>query len=390
MLVDGFRYIEQDAKRLGWTCTLLLSVTILICFRSLRWMLISVGVVQLALLLTRGLLVWSGLQMSMVSSMLTAIVTVVGIATVVHLIVRFRESRLNGLAPREALRRTGGLVAMPVFWSIVTDVVGFGSLMIAGVGPVRDFGLMMAVGSLMVLVAVILLVPGLALLGWHPAAVRSSWVERVVVGRLSRTLAWVEHRPWTLAGLLAIVLGGTAAAPTGWKSRRTSPRTSANAARSSRLTTRWRRTWRRGSGTCSSRLPTRSAGPSWTGSETRRPAAAGGHGAGSGRPAHGGIKVLSMADTIEAGAPSLHKTRSGLRQALVLSGAIASLREHMPAISEVLYAEDPQAKGKFYFRIMLRAVERQPAQQKLRLIDDVTRISREAFPRPKSPGSSCC
>jgi putative ABC transport system permease protein len=43
-------------------------------------MLISVGVVQLALLLTRGLLVWAGLQMSMVSSMLTAIVTVVGIA----------------------------------------------------------------------------------------------------------------------------------------------------------------------------------------------------------------------------------------------------------------------------------------------------------------------
>ena len=69
----------------------------------------GVAVVQVALLATRALLVVSGLRLSMVSSMLTAIVTVVGVATVMHVIVRFREAPRAGLSPHESFLLTAAL-----------------------------------------------------------------------------------------------------------------------------------------------------------------------------------------------------------------------------------------------------------------------------------------
>ena len=119
---------------------------------------------------------------------MTAIVTVVGIATVVHIIVRFRDGRSSGLSPHDALLHTGRLLAIPVFWACTTDAVGFASLLMAHVGPVRDFGVMMATGSMMVLVAVVLIVPALVLVGHHPAPGSPLWSERVLCLQLGKTL----------------------------------------------------------------------------------------------------------------------------------------------------------------------------------------------------------
>ena len=89
LVVDGFRYVELDGQRLGRWSAILLGLTIVICFRSLRWVIIPIAVVQLALMMTRGLLASVQLELSMVSSMLTAVVMVIGVATMVHVIVRF-------------------------------------------------------------------------------------------------------------------------------------------------------------------------------------------------------------------------------------------------------------------------------------------------------------
>ena len=142
----------------------------------------------------------------MVSSMLTAVVTVIGVSAVVHITMRFREARWAGLPPRDALSRAGTLVAGPIFWSIATDVVGFLSLMLARVGPIQDFGLMMALGATMVLVAIVLLVPGLVLAGRFDgsAAGLGGRPHRIVLDRLS---GWFARRPVTVAVLTLTVAG---------------------------------------------------------------------------------------------------------------------------------------------------------------------------------------
>lgn len=202
MVIEGFRLVEQDGFRLAWFSGLLLMLALLVLFRSVRWAALPLGIVVSATILTRAALALSGVQLSMVSSMLTAIITVVGVATMVHVLVQFSERRAQGQSREASYINAWTILAAPVAWAIMTDVGGFLSLMLAEVGPVRDFGLMMAVGSAMVLPGAMFLAPAIALL--------PPWEERLLPprgqswGRVLRvSLAWIA----TAFGLACLTWG---------------------------------------------------------------------------------------------------------------------------------------------------------------------------------------
>jgi len=378
MVADGFRYVEEDGRRLGWASTILLSLVLLICFRSLRWMVLCVAVVQLALLATRSALVISGLQLSMVSSMLTAIVTVVGVATVMHLIVRFREGRRAGLTPPQSFVLTASLLAIPVFWAIMTDAVGFSSLRVASVGPVRDFGLMMAVGSLFVLVSVVLVAPGLTLIGPHASGLGQAWIDRALSQRLTRSVTWLLRRPKTIVFAVLAVSGAGAA---GAYRLELETDFTKNFRAGSRIVRAYEiiEADLGGAGIWDLFL---SAPPTLDFGYLQRvrkleariaeelPA-----GADSDEPA---VRTVSIADAIWAAAPNLERKRI-LTRTVTVSASIAAMKTHMPTFTAALHAEDPQAPGEFYYRIMLRSAERQSADAKKHLIETVTRLAREEF-----------
>ncbi|MFN9271309.1 MAG: efflux RND transporter permease subunit [Planctomycetaceae bacterium] len=200
---DMFRYVEEDGARLGWWSALLLLVVIFGLFRNLRWTLIPVLVVWATIVWTRGTLAALGYRLSMVSSMLTSLVTIVGVATVVHIVVRFQELRA-GRTPAQALGLALQQLAPAIFWTCATTAAGFGAQLSSHIQPVASFGIMMLWGTLLVLPALGLLVPGLALLGGRgvdPAPVPGSqWMHRV----LTWGTAVVRNSPGRLWGGLAV------------------------------------------------------------------------------------------------------------------------------------------------------------------------------------------
>ncbi|MCC6494021.1 MAG: MMPL family transporter [Pirellulales bacterium] len=204
LVEEAFDLLEQDGQRLATWCTVLVLAVILACFRSVRWLLLPLAVVQLTLAATRGAIVLSGLQLSMVSSMLSAIVTVVGVAAVVHVIVRYQEARRNGLAPLEALASTLDQLAGPVAFACLTDAAGFAALMVSDVGPVDDFGLMTGLGSLLVLPACLMLSPSLTLFADSPPPPSE---QSAASGPLSRLLAGLLH--WSQHHAVAVGVAGT-------------------------------------------------------------------------------------------------------------------------------------------------------------------------------------
>lgn len=164
MVHDGFNLLEADGARLGFVSTLILAVVLLVLFRSIRWMIVPLLVVHWSLLVTRGLLVLLGGELSMVSSMLTAMVTVVGVATVIHILVEFQQQTKVHSA-NVAMETTIRHIFKPVLWSVITTAAGFASLTLARVGPVQDFGWIMSLAVLVTGAGTLLLVPPLALLG---------------------------------------------------------------------------------------------------------------------------------------------------------------------------------------------------------------------------------
>lgn len=210
MVEDGFDLVEQDGTRLARGTGLLLALTMLVLFRNIRWMLIPLAVVAWSSLATRAVLYWSGIELTMVSSMLTAIVTVIAVATSVHFLLRFREFRSGGLSPVPAMTRTVELLMAPVTWACLTDAIGFASLKWARVGPVHDFGIMMALGATMVLIGSLLIIPGLALLGGRGVDPQRAYGEGHLGTTLSRLLDFVERRPrsWVAVTLAVAVVAG--------------------------------------------------------------------------------------------------------------------------------------------------------------------------------------
>ncbi len=369
MVSDGFRYIEDDGRRLGRWSTLLLGAVILLLFRSVRWVLIPLAVVQLTLLLTKATLVWTGSQLSMVSSMLTAIVTVIGVATVIHIIVRFREARGSGLAQRDALMQAGTLLAWPIFWAIATDAVGFASLLAATVGPVRDFGLMMIVGSGFVLVSVVLTVPALAVLGRVQTNPRRGWSEQLIRSSLRRLVTTIQRRRSLIFGALVMITGW---AIVGVLRIEVETDFTKNFRRGSPIVRSYEFVEQKldGAGVWDVVLPApqRLSAGYLNGVERieRRLREEVVLENGGGQQVAGLTKVISLSDL--AGA-------SGLNQTMSLN--VMKLR--MPEFYAALYGVDPES-GHSYFRIMLRARERQSAEAKQQLIEQVTRIVREELP----------
>ncbi len=383
LVVDGFRYVERDGARLQRWSALLLGLTIAVCFRSLRWVLVPVAVVLWAVWMTKGLLAALNLQLSMVSSMLNAVVMVVAVATMVHVIVRYRVFRTQGYLPMESLRRTMALLWLPVTWSCLTDAAGFFSLTVSDVGPVHDFGVMMAIGCLMVWVAVFLVVPALALWGSRDADPQHPWGGRAVLRQLDRLLRLVHRRPnWLLAGLVVLIV----LAVTGVYQLDVETDFTRNFRRDSPIA--------RAYDFVEDRLGGAGIGDVIVSSPETLDAAFLERAYRLGRTfeksdvlfGRGSVtRTFSLADVLFDLSPvELHDKPSWFQVSLVRSGLLA-MRGWMPEFYDALYGRDP-LDGKFYYRFMLRVRERQGAEQKRLVLAELERLSRQEFPDAQVTG----
>lgn len=376
MVIEGFRYLERDGWRLGWATRILLAIVIITCFGSLRWVIIPISVVQLTLLLTQATLVWCRLRLSMVSSMLTAIVTVVGVATVVHIIVRFRQARTQGMTQRAALVQTGTILAVPIFWACSTDAIGFLALSVAKVGPVQDFGVMTAIGSFCVLVSTVLLVPGLALLGRFDADPRRIWGDGLLGWELDRLVRSAQRRQRTWLGLLVLLLMASIAGlfqleiETDFTKnfRRNSPIVESYAFIEKNLG---------GAGVWDVLIPA----PATLDNQylqrvreleerlraiTIRDE--------RGQQVVGLTKVLSLVDGIDAAGTNPLLAR------IPPEPKARGMEVTMPTFVAALRTRNYEPGAENYLRIMLRAREQQSATEKSELIDKVKQVAREYFP----------
>ncbi len=206
---DMFRYAEEDGEWMGWAASGLLILVILFFLRSLRAVVLPFVIVQLAIVWTKAVLFQSKMQLSMVSSILGSLVTIIGVSTVVYMSLYYRKMREQ--ADREnAFRQTIRIIGMDIFWVCLTTAAGFGAQLSSHLHPVRSFGLTMVIGSLLVLVAMVLVLPGGFLLGRERAALPSPRGDKEVNQSLQGLSHWVLQHPWQVSiTCAALMIAGT-------------------------------------------------------------------------------------------------------------------------------------------------------------------------------------
>ena len=161
--VDMIDYIQSDIEVFGTCILLFLILALLFIFKRPRWMMISMLCCLVGLIVMTGFLGLVGWPVTVVSANFVALLLIFSLSITVHLTVHYRE--LNSLHPEQSQRwlvqQTLINKWVPCLYTTITTMVGFASLLIAGIRPVIDFGWMMLISMGTIFVMVFLLFPSL-------------------------------------------------------------------------------------------------------------------------------------------------------------------------------------------------------------------------------------
>ena len=158
-----------DAVVTGQILSLLLSLVIIgmlvaLLFRSLVAGVLSMIPLGLAMGLLFGLMGYLGIELNMVTAMLSSIMIGVGIDYTIHFLWRYREERRAGKEPVESVFITLTTTGRGIVFNALSVVVGFAVMLISTFLPVRFFGFLVVVSIGTCLVGALVVLPALCLL----------------------------------------------------------------------------------------------------------------------------------------------------------------------------------------------------------------------------------
>ena len=160
---DMLDFVQDDLVTFGTSIILVMIAMLALIFRDYRWVMIPISVCTLSALLMLGILGYTDWRMTVISSNFVAVLLVVALALAIHLVVRYREleAKEPNLPRAERAVLAARLMFVPCFYTAVTTMVAFTSLVVAGIKPVIDFGWMMTAGIVVAFAVSFTLVPAL-------------------------------------------------------------------------------------------------------------------------------------------------------------------------------------------------------------------------------------
>lgn len=215
VLMKNNRNNEIRYQVIGYSMILLMAA---ILFRGLSVVLVVAAAPVLGVFWTLGFLRYFDLQENPFSFViLPVLLSLVGFTDGVHIMIHIRKCMREGMAPKDACKRTLELVGLACFLTSLTTAIGMGSLAWANHQVVREFGWSCVLGVTATWISVMLVIPLISMTPWSRRLSRGSERDLLqhAIGRLETTIHWIIDRKRSisyLAILLTLGLGGLALA----------------------------------------------------------------------------------------------------------------------------------------------------------------------------------
>jgi predicted RND superfamily exporter protein len=160
---DMIAFVKADLVTFGIAILGIMLVVLAVIFRDWRWVMAPLVNCLLTAILMLGFLAWTDWRMTVISSNFVAVLLIVVLSLSLHLIVRYRELEASspGQSRGELAVEAARLMAVPCLYTALTTLVAFASLLVAGIQPVIDFGLMMSLGIVVGFFCTFLVIPAL-------------------------------------------------------------------------------------------------------------------------------------------------------------------------------------------------------------------------------------
>ena len=199
--------IRRDVLLLFPLASIVVVVFLILSFRSWLGFLVPGATVLVALIVSIGLMAWLGYPLTIVSVVLPVIIIVVGSASAIHVLHKYREelSLQRETDKAGAVKAAMEQIVPPCAVAALTTAVGLFSLRTSTVIPVKDFGTFSGIGVMVSFLFTVVGIP--AMLTVLPAP-RGSWVSQqrkdpwdtVLLGRVAR---------WVVNNSSAVAITGT-------------------------------------------------------------------------------------------------------------------------------------------------------------------------------------
>jgi predicted RND superfamily exporter protein len=145
---DSIQFIRNDLKVFGIGVVVFIVFILALSFRNPRWVVLPLAVCLVSAMSMVGYLGWAHWPVTVVSSNFISLLLIITLSLIIHLVVRYRE--LVSITPEasqyELVSETVASKFKPSFYTAITTMVAFGSLLVSGIRPVIDFGWMMVIG----------------------------------------------------------------------------------------------------------------------------------------------------------------------------------------------------------------------------------------------------
>ena len=160
---DMMSFIKSDIVVFGIGVFLFIVLTLWIIFRNIKWVIMPLLGCATSVIIMIGLLGFIGWKVTVISSNFIALMLILNMAMNIHITVRFLQLKKEfpNLAKSEAVIEASKKMMLPIFYTVLTTICAFLSLVFSGIKPIIDFGLMMTLGLIVSLLVTFLLLPSL-------------------------------------------------------------------------------------------------------------------------------------------------------------------------------------------------------------------------------------
>lgn len=160
--------IKHDLQIFGAAITAVIALLLVLIYRSFTWFVFPVFICAVSALITIGLFGMLDMRTTVISANFIALQLILTLAVMIHLIGTYRKVHSEQAQSQGQNNHQQHLVQgmlegklAPCFYATVTTSVGFGSLLLSGLQPVVDFGLMMMCAMLVTMAVSLLLFPAM-------------------------------------------------------------------------------------------------------------------------------------------------------------------------------------------------------------------------------------
>jgi len=145
---DMINFIAHDISVFGVGVLCFLIGALLYFFRKLRWVLLPLSCCLLSVSVMAGFLGFMDWRVTVISSNFISLLLIITMSLTIHLIVRYRilDEQNPDMDQQTLVFETMRDMFKPCFYTAITTIVAFCSLLVSDIRPVIDFGWMMTIG----------------------------------------------------------------------------------------------------------------------------------------------------------------------------------------------------------------------------------------------------